>query len=302
MKLYHAALFPKIFFKINNLFPDEKLNILLSYANTDYSVEFFCLKYRDKVGGIILDSGTWTANHSKSIFPGSVTVGGFINYLLTCKELYTHPLFDEYFSFDIDHGNKGFGINYQNYLSMIKAGLSPTYVIHDIYGDEISYFVDKGVKRVALGSAQIKTLETLDYVMNKLKPAGVSVHLFGHTKFDFISNFPIDSCDSAGWAYTGVFGDIKVWNPKKDGINKTDQIYLEEYSDTGTKHKITLSNYEYRDDLENFLHDTFKMSSWDLLKEHDGNYNKMLVNAYYYSQLEKIVNQIHKDKGFNTGF
>jgi hypothetical protein len=42
------------------------------------------------------------------------------------------------------------------------------------------------------------------------------------------------------------------------------------------------------------------MSSWDLLKENGGSYMKMLVNIYYYTQLEKIVNQIHKEKGFNT--
>ena len=66
MKLYHAALFPKIFFKFNELFPDEKLNILLSYANTNYSVELFCLKQRDKIGGIILDSGT-SKYHVKTV-------------------------------------------------------------------------------------------------------------------------------------------------------------------------------------------------------------------------------------------
>ena len=300
MKIHLAAFFPKIFNKYHKCFPDDKPNILLSYANTDYSVEFFCIKNRDKIGGLILDSGTWSANHSKSLFPGSVNIGGFINYLLTCKELYGYQIFDEYFSFDIDHSEKGFGINYQNYLEMLDAGLSPTYVIHDIYGDEISYLIDQGCKRIALGSAQIKTPAVLDRVLYQTIEAGVSVHLFGHTKLDLIADFPIDSCDSAGYAYTGAFGFIKVWNPKKSGVNKTDQIYMEEYDNTGLKHKISLSNYEYRDDLENFLHDTFNMSSWDLLKNDGGSYNKMLVNTYYYTQLEKIVNQIHKEKGFNT--
>jgi len=303
MKVYHAAFTPNVFKKYHKLFPEYKINILLSYANTDYSVEFFCIKNRNKIGSIIEDSGTWSANHSKSLYPGSVTLGGFISYLLTSEELYGYPIFDETFSFDIDHSDRGFGINYQNYLEMTGAGLSPTYVIHDIYGDEINCFIDMGCKRLALGSAHIKTPETLDYVMNKLKSAGVSVHLFGHTKFTLIADFPIDSCDSAGWAYTGAFGFIKVWNPKKDGANKTDQIYLEEYDNTGIKHKISLSNYEYRDDLENFLHDTFNMSSWDLLTTQDpGSYKKMLVNTYYYTQLEKIVNQIHKEKGFDTDF
>jgi len=300
MKLYNAALSPQIFLKFNKLFANIKLNILISYANADYSVEAFCLKYRDKIGSVIEDSGTWTANHAKSIEPDSVTLESYIDYLVTLNQLYDKPLFDEYFSFDIDHSNKGFGINYHNYLKMIDAGLSPTYVIHNIDGDEIDYFIDEGVKRLALGSAQIKTPDTLDYVMNKLIPAGVSVHLFGHTKFDLIANFPIDSCDSTGWAYTGKFGHIKYWNPKKDGVNKTDQIYLEEYSGTGIDHKITLSNYEYRDDLEDYLHHSFKMTSWDLIKESGGAYNKMLVNLYYYAQLEKIVTQIHQEKGFKT--
>jgi hypothetical protein len=300
MKLHLASMFPYIYKKYHELLPYEKLNILLSYANIGSNMEFFCLKNRDNIDGTIFDCGAWTANNSKSVVPGSITVEKYIDYLVTLKELYDKPLVDEYFSFDIDFSNKGFGINHQNYLRMIDAGLHPTYVIHDIYGDEIEYFIDQGCKRLALGSAQIKTSETLDYVMNKLISADVSVHLFGHTKFDLIANFPINSCDSAGWTQAGAFGSIKYWNPKKNDINKTDQIYLEEYSDTGIKHKITLSNYEYRDDLENFLHDKFKMSSWDLLKENGGSYMKMLVNIYYYTQLEKIVNQIHKEKGFNT--
>jgi len=295
MKLYHAGLFLIVFLRFIELFPDVKLNILKSYAMLDGDIEAFCIRYRDKIGGLIFDCGTWTANNSKSVLPGLINLTGYINYM---KMFY--DLFDSYFSFDIDHTDKGFAINLKNHLEMQEAGLRPIYVIHDIYGDEISFIIDQGYKRVALGSAQIKSVDTLAYVMDKLEPAEMDeVHLFGHTKFDLIANFPISSCDSSAWAHTGSYGHIKYWNPKKDGVNKTDQIYLEEYLDIEKTHKITFSNYEYREDLENFLFDTFGLTYIDLLG-HTGSYNKMLVNTYFFVELEKIVNQIHREKGFNT--
>ena len=294
MKLYHASLFLTVFLNFIKLFPDINLNILISYAILNSDIEAFCKRFRDKIDGLILDSGTWTANHSKSVVQGMINLKGYIRYLLWFKEL-----FDGYFNFDIDHSEKGSETNLDNQLQMEAVGLRPIPVIHQIYGDEISFYIDQGYKHVALGSAQIRTEDTLEGVMDKLEPAGVDVHLFGHTKFDLIANFPIASCDSTAWATTGSYGHIKYWNPKKDGVNKTDQIYLDEYMSSDKEHKVTFSNYEFREDLENYLHDTFGLTYLDLLG-HKGAYNKMLVNTYYFVQLERIVNQIHREKGFKT--
>ena len=294
MKLYHASLSLEVFLTYHKLFPDKKLSVLKSFGNIDNKMKAFFKTHRDKMESLIFDSGTWTLNNAKTDLRQRITLPNYENYV---AEFGHH--FDFYFNFDSNFISDSNETNYQNQIVLEGYGLEPVPVVHDIKGDEIDHYIDKGYSIVALGSTQIKSVDTLDDVMNKFKGTGIKVHLFGNTKFDFISNFPIYSCDSTAWANTGGYGYIKYWNPKKEGRNKTDTIYMEEYLDHNAKHKLIFSNYEYREDLENYLHKTLGVTERDLLSS-GGAYCKQLVNLHFYVQLEKIVNQIHQDKGFHT--
>ena len=101
------------------------------------------------------------------------------------------------------------------------------------------------------------------------------------------------------WAREGGWGRIRYWNPLKEGENKTDRIYLEEYIQTGSTDGIKFSTYQYRKEFEEYLWNTFSLKYDDLIGQ-DGAINKQLVNTHYFVQLEKIITAIHKKKGFDT--
>ena len=52
--------------KYRELFPDTKINVLRSFAIRDHDVAVLCKRFRPQIGGLILDSGTWTLNQASS--------------------------------------------------------------------------------------------------------------------------------------------------------------------------------------------------------------------------------------------
>ena len=90
----------------------------------------------------------------------------------------------------------------------------------------------------------------------------------GNTSFKFLENFPLDSCDSASWAHMGKYGFVNYWNPQKEGQNKCDSIYLEEFivDDNVQDGKgILFHEYYYREELETFWSDTFGLTYLDII-------------------------------------
>ena len=134
--------------------------------------------------------------------------------------------------------------------------------------------------------------------MEKFKGSNIKVHLFGNTRFDFISEFPIFSCDSSGWAKSGAFGRILYWNPHNMDENKTDTIILEDYLKAEEKKRNYFSTYLFRDDLEVYWDKVFGLNYYDFFGP-EGYYNRQLVNLHYFVELEEQVNQIHQKKGFS---
>jgi hypothetical protein len=297
MKLYHASLVLKVLLKYHQLFPDKKLNVLRTFADLNPEMMEFCKTHRNIIGSLILDSGTWTLNNTKTELKNKITLLNYISYLEMFEDY-----FDFYFNFDSDFIGTADETNYLNQVELEGHGFNPVPVVHDIEGDEINHYTDKGCEKypiIALGSAQIKSVRTLDYVMSKFEGTGIKIHLFGHAKFDLITNFPLYSCDSTAWSHRGQYGFIHYWNPEKDVVNKTDKIYMEEYLEADKELKNTYSNYEYRNELDNYLYYTLGVTESDLLGP-DGAFYKQLVNLHYYVQLEGIVNQIYRQQGFNT--
>lgn len=296
MKIYLASIFLYVFLKYRSLFPDRKLNLLRSFGLLNHEMHDFLRTHRDKIGSIILDCGSWTLNMAEVVAEKEkINLKNYEYYAGTFGNE-----FDFYFNFDSNFTEEGHEENYYNQRRLEDAKLKPVPVIHDIYNDEIDLYIDRGHKRIALGSPQIKSERQLVHVMRRFDGSGVKLHLFGNTKFDFIANYPFSSCDSAAWAHKGAFGDIMYWNPNKEGENKTDRIYLEEYMHADEKKRVSFSSYEYRQDLEIYLDENFGFTWEDLLMPKEGAYNKMVVNTHYYSILEEEVNKKHREKGFIT--
>jgi hypothetical protein len=294
MNIFLSSLWLNVLKRYMDLFPDGKINVLASFATLNHDVATFCRRYRPRIGGLILDSGVWTKNNASS-GTERITVEAYIAYLRVAAKYY-----DFFFNFDENFNADGFDQNYTNQLQIETSGFCPVPVVHDIEGDEITVYIDRGYSRVALGSRQIKSREVLKKVMGRFEGTGIKIHLFGNTKFDLLANAPLHSCDTAMWARTGGWGTVLYWNPHKEGENKTDRIYLEEYIggyDEGEH--INFSTYADRREFEEFLWSTFGLRYEDLIGP-GAAVNKMLVNAYFFVQLEKIITDIHTKKGFNT--
>jgi len=252
MKLYHASLNLKVLLKYHELFPDKKLNVLRTFGDLSHEMFEFCKTYRNIIESLILDSGTWTLNNAATELKNRITLPNYINYLETFG-----GDFDFYFNFDNDFIGDADETNYINQVTLEGNGLNPVPVVHDIEGDEIKHYTDKGCAKypiVAIGSTQMKNVRTLDYVMSQFEGTGIKIHLFGKCKFEFLANFPAYSCDSTAWSHRGQWGFIYYWNPnnEEEGVDQTDKIYMEEYLEVGKERKITYSNYECRDELDNY--------------------------------------------------
>jgi hypothetical protein len=294
MKIFLSSLGLDVLKRHMELFPSDKINVLASFATRNHDVAKFCKRYRPKIGGLILDSGVWTKNNASS-GTEHITVGAYIAYLREAAKFY-----DFFFNFDENFDADGFEENYTNQLQIEESGFRPVPVVHDIEGDEIQVYIDRGYRRVALGSRQIKSQKVLEQVIRRFEGTGIKIHLFGNTKFDLLANCPLHSCDTAMWAWAGGWGNIQYWNLKKAEENKADRIYMEEYTrGSDDEEVVSFSSYEYRREFEQYLWQTFSLRHEDLIGPGVAA-NKMLVNTHFFVQLEKIITDIHRKKGFNN--
>ena len=282
MRIYQAALNLRLILAYHERFPDQKINVLRSFGRLKAEEKDICLTHRDKVGSVILDSGTYTLNFTKN--PDlTISIDTYESYLRAFGGDY-----DFYFNFDSDFSPQGFPINQAHQRRLERAGLKPVPVIHDICGDEVEYFIDRGYEIVAIGS-QEKDLNALYLVTDRLFQAGVKVHLFGTTKYNYLVNLPLFSCDSTTGTKTGAYGSILYWNPHKKDVDKTDVIYVEEYLHDPQRKGQAFSTYAFRTDLEKYLEQTLGISRGDFYGP-DANFYKALVNLDFFVRLEERLN------------
>ena len=294
MKIYHASLNLKTMLRYKKLYPHKNLNVLRSFGMLDQEMSGFCKQHRNKLGSLIFDSGTWSLNNAKSDQSMRVNLTSYTDYLLSFGNLYDH-----YFNFDCVFSGDSDEINYQNQLFLENVGLNPVPVVHDVFGDEIDYYINKGYRMIALGSKQNRNPKVLEFAFDKLNSAKVKVHMFGHMDFGSVISFPIWSCDTTAWAQRGKWGFIYYWNPHRETLDKTDKIYMEEYLDEDKEFKFTYSTYEYRQDFDEYLYRELKIDSNDLYGP-ERSHVKCLANLHFYAKLEEIITQIHLKKKFDT--
>ncbi|MFH2096663.1 MAG: hypothetical protein ABIJ16_13215 [Bacteroidota bacterium] len=291
-RYYQASLNLEVFLRFIKMFPGKTVNILLSFAMLNHEVSDFLHTYRDKIGKIILDSGTWTLNKAQESVIKWITLDNYRCYLMRFGHL-----FHFYINFDSDFTESGTEINQYNQMVLEDAGLNPVPVVHDIYGPEIDQYIQAGYKRIALGSSQIRTQRDMAHVMRRLDGTGIKIHTLGKSGFKLLAYFPISSSDSAMWARDGGYGYLRWWNPKREGDDKADRIYMQEFLSTGHSHEHLYFTYEFKEDFDAYLLNIFGLKYYDFFGRGFA-YNKMLVNMYYYVQLEEEINKMHQKFGF----
>ena len=289
MRIYQASMSLAILKKYFELF-SEKLNILLSIALIGGETKGFLVDYRNMVDSIVADSGAWSVAKGKSMLSIDAVIAYFKQW---------GHLFEKYFNFDTNFSDKGFKDNYSNQRKMEKEGLHPVPVVHNFFDSEIDFYMSSEKHPwLALGSAQSKSLNDLQYAVDRIKRKDptVKIHWFGGSRYDWLIQTQLASCDTSSWVKTGSFGDILYWNNHKEGLNKADRIYVGGYVKDEDDRYYHFVNYPWRKELEEYLDKNFGFEYGDLLGYED-QFNIQLVNTRFYAELEKRVNQERLKRG-----
>ena len=293
--------------KFANKFPNEKLNIMISYAyivNQMGHIER--LRNAGKISLLALDSGTFTIKDINNKDEKKMKTYRHVtpeSYLSWTSE-FGHK-FDLVFNFDDDHTGKDYKDNYYRLVDLKEAGVDAIPVIHNIESEELSFYLDKGYKMLSLGSAQIRKPEDLDVVFDKIsKYSGIKIHLLGCTKFKFLTRRPLYSADSSSASQMGKkYGAVLWWNEERDPDefgDKTDIVNFLRPEIINQRKRIDgiiLDSYKYRrafrDYLENLGINPDDLSCLDLVYS-----LQRIINLYYFKKLEDKVDQIYKKNGW----
>jgi hypothetical protein len=288
MRIYLPCLTIDVVNRYKSHFPKFPLGGLQSYGRPEKDTKGLW----DSGIPIILDSGTFTLNHSEKRNGMRITKEGYANYLVNNKSN-----FDFYFNFDSNFESEGFSENLENLMYLERKNLKPIPVIHDIdmNGVEIKYYIDKKYPIVALGSRQIKKADQVSELTKSLYRHGMKVHLLGSVKYDYLKDARILSCDGSSWMRTANIGDVYFWNKNMAGADKKVVINFGEANSVSMQNHYTI--HKDRGHFMKFLNDKFGFKSCDLLGN-DRYVNRQIVNIYYYSQLQAAINKIHKKGGY----
>jgi len=289
MRLYHASLFLEILKKYHELFR-ERINVLVSVGINEKERSWFLFDCRDMIDSIIADSGAWSSANGTSAH----TVDDVISHYILWGSKY-----DLYFNFDDDFSTKGFLHNYRNQIKMEQLGLKPVPVIHNFFDDEIDFYVKSGkYDWLALGSSQSTNFDDLRYAVDRIKWGNpkIRIHWFGGSKYDWLIRLPIASCDTSSWGKTGAYGYINYWNPCDPEVDKSHRIYVGDRIKLTGEEKYEYATYPWREDLDQYLWDTFKYRSSDLYGT-DQYFVMQVINTRFYVELERRINEERTRRG-----
>ena len=293
MKIYHSSLTKDAAIRYRKLKPDEKLHALISYGRRDKHSAYFLVKNREILNGLILDSGTWTLNNNPTELKDVITLEGYRAYVNNFE-----PNLDFYFNFDEDFSKNGFKRNFGNQLNLERSGLSPIPVVHDCYSNEISRYMARGHKLIAIGSGELKfaSLDDLRMIVQGPYRAGVKVHFLGTTSFEKLAYIPVYSCDASTWGHQSARGNVFYWNPLKRGYKKIEKITFYDILPTRLR-KNPIDNYRYKREFAAYIGEELGFTIDDL-RGKEGLANREVANLHFFAQLEKIINQKHDEQGF----
>ena len=289
MLVYQSSINLNILLEFHRRFPNKKLNILLSYALLGNDTYDILVTHRDKINGIILDSGAFSDN-TRGV---KTDLDAYISYCQIAGRYY-----DFYFNLDSDFREDHFSPeNLENLLKMERAGLDSKLVpvIHSLYTEEIDYYIEKGYPIVALGSSYATRLDDMKLIFKMFdKCPQIRIHVFGTTSFANLIEVPAYSADSSSWAQTGGRTDVLFWNPAIEGVDKKDSLNFTGRYDPKGKPVNYYLDYPYRKEFEEYIRKTFNFRCVDMFF-YD---NRQLVNLKYFADLEDRITDEHRKRGF----
>jgi hypothetical protein len=274
--------------------PGIQLKAMMSFGRRGNHNHEFLTSEPNHLGGNACDSGTWTRNQNPKKYEEIITIEGYKRFLNMFEDK-----FDFYLNFDADFSRDGFDTNLQYQFELEDAGFKPVPVIHDCYGIEIQYYLDKGYPMVAIGSGELRDSDVYELrrIVDKFYSHGVKVHFLGCTEYEKLAYTPVYSCDSSTWIQSGNRDYVNYWNTKRAGIDKTDKIYLAGRFPQGSR-KFHIDTYQFRLPFEEYLWDELQLGLEDLTESKNRKFNRQVANIHYFVKLEQEVARRHRDLGF----
>jgi len=281
-------------------FPNSELNVLISYGTVTSDYYDMMVTYRDKISSLILDSGAFTYNFASSSVREKIDLDGFKNY---CLEFQSQ--FDFIFNFDSNFTETGYIENCRNQKILEDAGIRNLVpVVHDYtgkYTDEVGEFI-KNYDIISLGSSPFKgDKDVVNGIVYRIKDAGKKIHLLGVSSYGRIKDLPIDYNDSSNWAQAQKFGYIYYWNSKTPNNPEVMLRFNDHEQKNENNQLIYFEDYEYRDDVEDYLKNSLNIRYIDLYG-HYSTLNRQIINTHYFVKLQDHVREAHQKNGFNEKY
>lgn len=200
-----------------------------------------------------------------------------------------HVAFDAEFEAD-----DCFHINKVYYERMLRYGLKPLYVIHNLSRVEVDYLLNMTNKPeyVAIASARLKSEQDFNKANDIVKDFykhDIRTHLLGCCSYNRLMKTSAWSCDASSYGRWSSFGRAIFYseNEKKEVTLALSQF---------TKEGMNADYYQLpemqdrRHEYENFIGLPFDEIAAD-------SNNLVVVNAYYMKWLEERITNIQKSKG-----
>ena len=322
------------FDKFIELYPNRRLNVLLSYG-IKQPKSYFNREKREHINSLMLDSGTFSmfnkdveleSDRDFVIDPKTritdhdyMTVEEYKNYL---TKYGTYKKYDYIFNFDQDFRDteQAFITNKNNFEYLKEdSELNLLPVIHlfskndggDIKTEtkEIEYYLENSNQDlIGVGSAYGK-LKDDNVIFQKIYDLGKKVHYLGKSHYG-LSEYPITSCDSTSWTQEAYYGKVRFWDSLK-GSEYEDKTQIVKLTlDESEEKKLSKKGKEEREiqleKLKTHLKDRFGMTLKDLIidkkRKKTHLVNCQAVNILYYTILEEKITEKQLIKFNNEEF
>lgn len=275
MKFYLSSFTIDALNKYVEIFPKEKLNILLSYGlrNGNYKPLF----ENGNVDSIIIDSGAYTLNFATDEnLKSKISFGGYLKFLKYINYFYA-------FSYDADFDEGGW-LNNIKYFDIARGKNSELVpVIHSYGVNEIDAYLEKGCEIIALGWSKYKKKEHISRCANYIYRHGAKVHLLGGTDYNILKDNPIDYGDSSSWVQHSTYGDVVYW---KNGKKITFHFFDLRNSIKNSQKEIdSFSSYIKNETKGRLCYDDLKFKN---------PINRQVMNIRFFVNLQSLVTRYHQ--------
>jgi len=294
MRIYLSAFSERSLISYLNYFNKTKLNILISFALRQSHYYSLIKNYKSNINSLILDSGAYTKNNAQSeLLKKSITFEGYKEF---CK-IFRND-FDFAFNFDVNFNQDGFSDNLYYLKQLEQEGLNPVPVLHDYINTEAKYYIEKGYPITALGFSEDKKKIYFKPIIEEFHKANKKIHLLGKSNFDDLYDAPVAYSDSSSWAQNQRFACISFWCKSKPGRNKSETIHFRDMDVARIKRSNWYDDYKYRDDLEEYLDDSFGFKYYDLMDIDTYRERREIVNVHHFVMLQDIITKEHAARGW----